>query len=77
MVMSWRKGLTSRLEKNLLKLNILGQIGLVSKYATVGSSKLISVGKHAFTDRSWKKWDTLMSSKPVNDWGLWTLNFET
>ena len=50
-VWSWTKILTSRLETNSLKLNILDLIGIVSKYATVGSSNLKSVGKH--TDGWW------------------------
>ena len=41
-------------ETNLSKWNILELIGFVSKYRTVESSNLISVGKDAFTDRPWK-----------------------
>ena len=49
-----RKSVTSRLERNLLKLNVLDLIGFVSKYTTVGSSNFIWIGKDAFPDRSWK-----------------------
>ena len=54
MVLSWRKTLIFVLETNWLQLNILDLIWFVSKYTTVGSSNLISLGKHAFADGSWK-----------------------
>ena len=44
----------SRLEMILLKLNILNLVGFVNEYTATGSSNLISVGKHTFTDGSWK-----------------------
>ena len=47
-----KKALPSRLETNLSKLNILDLTEFVSEYTTVGSSNLISVGWHAFTDES-------------------------
>ena len=59
-VLSWKR--TSRLETHLLKSNILDLIKFVSEYTTVGSSNLISIGKYAFTDGSWKIWGTLISS---------------
>ena len=62
MVLSWIKTSSSRLKTNLSKLNILNLIGMVIEYTTKGSSNLILVGKHAFTDESWKIWITLMSS---------------
>ena len=62
MVLSWIKTSSSRLKTNLSKLNILNLIGMVIEYTTVWSSNLMSVGKHAVTDESWKIWGTLMSS---------------
>ena len=61
MVLSWINALTSRLETNLLKLNILDLTVFVREYTTVGSLHLISVGKHAFPDVSWKICGTLLS----------------
>ena len=56
-----KKTLTSRLETSLIKLIIFGLIGLVSDNKAVGSSNFIPIIKHAFTDRSWKIWVTLMN----------------
>ena len=64
-----RKSVTSRLERNLLKLNVLDLIGFVSKYTTVGSSNFISIGKDAFPDRSWKIWGTVM--RLLSKRGFW------
>ena len=65
MVLSWRKAFTSRLETNLLKLNLVNLIGFIIEYTTVGSSNLISVIKRAFTDGSWKIWSTSVSYTPL------------
>ena len=50
-VLSWTKVLTPRLEKKLLQLNIFHLIGLINEYTIVWLSNLVSVGKHAFTDK--------------------------
>ena len=42
--------LTSRLETNLSKINILDLTGFVNDYATVGSSNLILVGMLSLMD---------------------------
>ena len=64
MVLLWTEALASTLETNLSKLNILDLVGFVSEYRTKRLPSLISAGKHAFTDTSWKIWSTLMSSIP-------------
>ena len=65
MVLSWRKTLISVLETNLLQLNILDLIWFVSEYTTVGSSNLISLGKHVFADGSWKLRGTHLLRKKI------------
>ena len=62
MVLSWKMALTSRLDTNSLKLNILDMIGFVSEYAKVLPSNLTSVGKHDLTNGSWKIWGKSISS---------------
>lgn len=62
MELSWRNALTSRLRINLLKLNVLDLLGLVSEQTKVGSSDLTSVCKLAFTDGSWKIRNAIISS---------------